>query len=466
MRPPLKLFFRSLFPQRPSLGQCVSGRCHASVMARKRFNSAHRHAPGSERSYHAYQFDAPAQSTSRTELVRLLRGGEDTYLELKVRFSNAEKITAEIIALANTDGGAIIFGVNDQLRIEGVDDVEEVEEELRTLCATQIQPPVFPYLNKVAFDSGRRIVVLEIDAHNRPHRTLDDKYYLREGAIKREASREELARIYGEAHPARFESAPVFQADLEKDIDESLFWSYVRGVNPGYWGESTKGFPTETVLRDMGLATKRGETWLPTVAGLLLFGMNDSVARLLPQASLQLSRFSGTDQHAPLVERVLLQGNLLRQFDGALHFLKRYVDLWESKPTRKATGQDTTRESFVTGRAHYSRNAVHEALSNLLVHRAWQVRDRQARINVYDDSVELINPTAPLELPVISLRYGIPEAHNPRLQAVFTNEHYGAQTFRGGIPLIFAQSLDFARRAPEGPALTNQEFRVKLYGLR
>jgi ATP-dependent DNA helicase RecG len=435
-------------------------------MARKRFNSSHRHAPGSERSYHAYQFDVPAQTTSRAELVRLLRGGEDTYLELKVRFSNVEKMIAEIIALANTDGGAIIFGVNDQLRIEGLDDVESVEEQLRELCATQIQPPVFPYINKVAFDSGRRIVVLEVDAHNRPYRTLDDRFYLREGASKRETTREELARIYGEAPPGRFELAPVFQAELEKDIDESLFWSYVRGVNPGYWGESTKGFPTDFALRDMGLVVKLGDQLLPTVAGLLLFGPNERVAELLPQARLQLTRFSGRDANAALVERLELQGNLLRLFDGALHFINRYVDLWETKPSRKALNNDEATESFLQSRANYSRPAVIEALSNLLVHRAWQVRDRVARINVYDDGLEFINPTNQLELPITALRYGLAQAPSPRLKAVFTNEHYGAHTTHGGLAMLFAQSLDFARRAPEGPAITNGEFRLKIYGLR
>ena len=75
-------------------------------MARKRNNGYRRprQAPGSERSFHAYQVDLPAPVTSRGELVRMLRGGEDTYLELKVRFSNVEKLTAEIIALANTAG--------------------------------------------------------------------------------------------------------------------------------------------------------------------------------------------------------------------------------------------------------------------------------------------------------------------------------------------------------------------------
>src|SRR5215510_5746904 len=235
-------------------------------MARKRFNNYQRprQSPGSERSYHAYQVDIPAPITSRAELTRMLRGGEDTYLELKVRFSNVEKLTAEIIALANTAGGAMIFGVNDQLRIEGVEDPEEIEVQLREICSQQIQPPVFPYLNKVAFDSGRRIVILEVDTGNRPHRTLDDRFYLREGSSKRETTREELSRLFHETHVARFEQVPIFQANCDSDIDESLFWSYVRGVNPGYWGESTKGFPTESVLRDMGLAVKIGEEVMPT----------------------------------------------------------------------------------------------------------------------------------------------------------------------------------------------------------
>src|SRR5262245_4352066 len=182
-------------------------------MTRKRHNNYQRprQQPGSERSYYAYQLDVPAPVTSRAELVRMLRAGEDTYLELKVRFSNIEKLIAEIIALANTSGGAIVFGVNDQLRVEGVDDLENIEEQLRDICAHQIQPPVFPYINKVAFDSGRRVVILEVDTCSRPHRTLDDRFYIREGSTKREASREEISKLMHETHLCRFEQIPIFQ---------------------------------------------------------------------------------------------------------------------------------------------------------------------------------------------------------------------------------------------------------------
>jgi ATP-dependent DNA helicase RecG len=401
----------------------------------------------------------------------MVRGGEDTYLELKVRFSNVEKLTAEIIALANTAGGAMVFGVNDQLRIEGVDDPEAIETELRDICANHIQPPVFPYINKIAFDSGRRVVILEIDSDGRPHRTLDDRFYIREGSTKRETTREELSLLMRESRLTPFERVPVFHSDIETDIDESLFWTYVRSVNPGYWGESTKGFPTDSVLRDMGLAVKIEDELILTVGGLLLFGLNERVAKLMPRADLQITRYSGNDSNSPIVEQTQLQGNLFRLFDGALNFLQRYVDLWDTRPSRKTREQHGGEAlfqpaSFLQGRANYHRGAIIEALTNSLAHRDWSARDRQARINIYDDTVEFINPSQLPELSIISFRYGLSQPHNPWLKAILTNRHYGLQTAQGGVPMICAETINFSRRAPDGPTISNGEFKLKLHGLR
>src|SRR5215213_3127142 len=100
-------------------------------MARRKFRNNQRGGdPVSQRSFQEYILNTPAPQTSRTELLRLIRGGEDTYLELKVKLSNPERIAQAIVALANTSGGVIIFGVNDQLRIEGVDYPENVQAEL------------------------------------------------------------------------------------------------------------------------------------------------------------------------------------------------------------------------------------------------------------------------------------------------------------------------------------------------
>src|SRR5262249_23281594 len=280
---------------------------------------------------------------------------------------------------------------------------------------------VFPYINKIAFDSGRRVVILEVDTDDRPHRTLDDRFYIREGSTKREASREEISRLMRESRLTGFEHVPVFDAEIESDVDESLFWSYVRGANPGYWGESTKGFPTDSVLRDMGLAVKIEDELFLTMGGLLLFGLNDRMADLAPQANLRVTRYSGDDHNAPVIEQSILQGNLFRLFDSVLSFVARYVDLWDARPSRKTREQKAEEVSFVQSRAGYHRGAIIEALTNSLVHRDWSERGREARINIYDDSVEFVNPARPIELPTISLRYGVTTPHNPRLKAIFTN---------------------------------------------
>src|SRR6266478_4065792 len=148
-------------------------------MARKRFRSSRRREPVTERSFQEYLSSTTAPQTSRTELLRLVRGGEDTFLELKVKLSNPEKIAQEIVALANTGGGVIIFGVNDQMRIEGVDDPESVQEELVRICRDEINPPIIPFIDRMAFDSGRRVVALDIEGKRRPYRTRDGRFYLR-----------------------------------------------------------------------------------------------------------------------------------------------------------------------------------------------------------------------------------------------------------------------------------------------
>src|SRR2546430_2586529 len=164
-------------------------------MARRRFRNTQRHEPATERSFQEYFLSTPAPQTSRTELLRMIRGGEDTFLELKVKLSNPEKIAQEIVALANTGGGVMVFGVNDQLRIEGVRATESVEEGLVSRCGEAVYPPLFPFIDRISFDSGRRIVALDIEGKRRPYRTRDGRFYLRIGADKREATRDELSSL-------------------------------------------------------------------------------------------------------------------------------------------------------------------------------------------------------------------------------------------------------------------------------
>src|SRR2546423_5652128 len=116
-------------------------------MARKRFRSSQRNEPVTDRSFQEYLYQTAAPLTTRTELMRLVRGGEDTYLELKVKLSNSERIAQGIVALANTGGGGIVFGVDDQLRVGGVDHPEKGQDGLVRICREEILPLIITFID-------------------------------------------------------------------------------------------------------------------------------------------------------------------------------------------------------------------------------------------------------------------------------------------------------------------------------
>jgi ATP-dependent DNA helicase RecG len=446
----------------------ASGRVLSPVntqMARRRFRSNQRHEPTTERSFQEYILSTPAPQTSRTELLRLIRAGEDTFLELKVKLSNTEKIAQEIVALANTGGGVIVFGVNDQLRVEGVDDPERVQEDLVRICREEVQPPLVPFIDRIALDNGRRIVALDIESKRRPYRTRDGRFYLRIGADKREASREEISTLLDEARPLRYEDVPALGATIA-DIDEAHLWTYLREFEGGAFEEATVvGYPTADVLeRDLLLATNDGHEIVPTVAGLLLFGRDDRVTELVPRAAVTATRFSGDSLQSPIIERVKLSGNLLSVYEGLMRFLRRYCDLADVRPKN---GVQTVEDSPVPARASYHRGIVAEAITNLLAHRDLALRDLPSRLHVFDHSLELVNSRRSAGFSPVAqkaIRYGMPERLNPRLAAVLTNSAYGLKLSLQGLPSLLREARRFSGRKAEIVSF-NDEFRLKLYGI-
>lgn len=434
-------------------------------MARRRFRSNQRKEPVTERSFQEYLYSSGAPQTSRTELMRLVRGGEDTYLELKVKLSNSERIAQEIVALANTGGGVIVFGVNDQLRVEGIEEGESVQDELVRICREDIVPSLIPFIDRLAFDNGRRILALDVDGKRRPYRTRDGRFYIRVGAEKREASPEELATLFDDARPLSYEGLPALAASVS-DIDEAHLWSFMRAFAGGAFDEaSAKDYPTAEILeRHLLLATNSGSEIVPTVAGLLLFGRDESVARLLPRASVMASRFGGDTNQSPVIERIEISGNLATIYESALRFITRYCDLWDTRPTQLGSSAD---DAPVLARANYRRGVVTEAISNALIHRDLALRDITARLNIFDRSIEIVNPRrsagfAPAALKAI--RYGMPEPLNPQLAAIFSNSAYGLTLAHGGLPMLLREARLFSNRLPDIAAF-NDEFRLRLHGV-
>ena len=429
-------------------------------MPRRKFRHSPRFESSEDHSFQEYLLNQPLQTTTRTELLRLIRGGEDTHLELKVKLSNSERIAQGIVALANTDGGTIIFGVNDQLRIEGVSNPEWVQQELTRICREEIVPALVPIIETIAFDSGKRIVALDVDGKRKPYRTRDGRFYMRFGAEKREVSRDELSAWLDEIRPLGFENIPL-QTLTEADFDDALLWSFASGFDDN--SPNLSLYNTSDFLRkDLMLAVGNADEFFPTVAAVLLFGKNERVAELLPRSNVTVARFSGSNGSAQLIEAIEVKGNLLTQYETIVDFVKRYADLGKDKPKRKLA---LVGETVAVARGHYHFFSIGEALINALVHRDLALRDIRTRINIYDNAIEFINPrrTTGFSPPASrAIRYGITQRLNPQIAAIFTRREYGINAPHGGLPMILRQSTRFSGRKPE-IYIASDEFKLKIF---
>jgi predicted HTH transcriptional regulator len=165
-----------------------------------------------------------------------------------------------------------------------------------------------------------------------------------------------------------------------------------------------------------------------------------------------------------VVESAEFVGNVTRLFDNAAIFLKRYVDLWDSRPPRTPLHSADHTRTPIPARANYSRSAVIEGLTNLLVHRDYSIVGSSSRVLIFDDRLEFINPSRTNGATRKSIEYGATEHLNPRLHHVFTSGEYGIERAARGIPALRRDHHAIARREPR-ISLLGDEFRLELYGV-
>jgi predicted HTH transcriptional regulator len=104
----------------------------------------------------------------------LIEEGEGFEIEFKRRISSPEKIARTLISFANTHGGTILFGIDDDGSIVGVEseksEVELIEIAGRDFC----DPPILPSIEIVPFD-GRDVIVCQVtESKTKPHYFLGE----------------------------------------------------------------------------------------------------------------------------------------------------------------------------------------------------------------------------------------------------------------------------------------------------
>ena len=109
----------------------------------------------------------------RKDLMDLIEEGENIHCEFKRKFSGSEKIAREMIAFANTKGGFLIIGVDDNKDIVGVESEKSEADFIAEAAKSYCEPPVKYNIGYVEVNN-KEVVVVEIpESDVKPHRLQD-----------------------------------------------------------------------------------------------------------------------------------------------------------------------------------------------------------------------------------------------------------------------------------------------------
>ncbi|MFB6231650.1 MAG: helix-turn-helix domain-containing protein [Salinibacter sp.] len=121
---------------------------------------------------------------TRRELEQLVDLGEGLSLEFKRRVPQPQRIAKEVVALANTRGGRIVLGVNDDGTVAGIDHASEERFLLRQAVEAHCQPPVDYETERVVVEPRCDVLVVTIpESDEKPHLVVADGAPEEQGAV-------------------------------------------------------------------------------------------------------------------------------------------------------------------------------------------------------------------------------------------------------------------------------------------
>lgn len=109
------------------------------------------------------------------ELSRLASLGEGPFLEFKLKVPRPQRIAKEVVAFANTRGGQLLLGVDDDGTITGLRDPGEEEFALKIAMRDYCDPPVEIEIDRVQIAHRRDVVLVRVpESRNKPHYVKDE----------------------------------------------------------------------------------------------------------------------------------------------------------------------------------------------------------------------------------------------------------------------------------------------------
>jgi predicted HTH transcriptional regulator len=100
------------------------------------------------------------------ELKELIAEGESSTLEFKRKFTSFGKIAKEITSFANSKGGILLLGVDDDGTIVGVRSEKSAVDSIVHVCDFFIEPPINPDIEIISI-RGKDVIAAYIDEGER-----------------------------------------------------------------------------------------------------------------------------------------------------------------------------------------------------------------------------------------------------------------------------------------------------------
>lgn len=369
--------------------------------------------------------------TTRTELLELIRNGENSGVEFKRDTLSNHDLAKELVAFSNLVGGIALLGVEDDGSIFGLTR-QNLEEWVVTTCRDKIRPAIIPFFEIVReAEPSKDVAIVRVtrgyDVHSVWHNN-GNKYYIRVGTQSREATQEELGRLFQQRGIIRAELRPVSGAALS-DLDKRRLRDYFGRVRQQSVPSDENEEAWKTLLVNTEVMTEEGVT----VGGILLFGRTPN--RFLPQAGIDAAAFPGTEKDYAARERLALRGPMTPLFDANSAIVENGVVEQALDFVRRNT---PVRADLENGRRverpAYPQEVVREAVVNALIHRDYLLSHTDIELAVYSDRLEVISPgRLPNGITPERMRAGTRASRNQLLKDVMRD--YGYLEHMGmGIP--------------------------------
>jgi len=315
--------------------------------------------------------------------------------------ADPEVLAEHLVAFANSDGGVIIIGLDEQGQVINRVFAEELEGALKAaerLC----RPVIVTRWEQVEAQSEATYAIV-VPRSPELHSLADGRVLIRTGGENRPLGGEEIRQLAATKSAGDFEAETTPGAGWD-DLDQEVIAEYVEKRQQRQ--RRRLNDPPEEILREIGAIDGDG---YPTYSGVLLFGKNPQ--QFIPQSGLVFVKFPGAEPRgeaglAGYGRREEVGGPLARIIESAWQIV------WEEMNV-SAVVKGLEREEI----AEYPPFAIREALVNAVCHRDYRLRGRRIEVRMYADRLEVISPGG---LPGFITIDTIVEEHfsrNPRVVA-------------------------------------------------